>query len=200
MDTHQIPVAAFLLFATAMAITPGPGNIVLAATAASLGLVRALPALLGQTIGMSAMLFAVALGVAGVLVHNPVALIALRVCGISVLLWLAWRLARAAPAGEHAAGIRYGFWRAAGFQLVNPKAWLVAAAAAGGYLPASARAPVLSAALLAGLFMVAAVPSCFVWVAAGGGVQRLLRSARAVRVFNLGMAAGLLASIVLLLT
>lgn len=190
----------FLVFATAMAITPGPSNIVLASTAASVGLVRALPALLGQVTGMSAMLVTVGLGAAGVLIHNAAALVALRACGITLLLWLAWQLARATPHVERAPGIRFGFWRAAGFQLVNPKAWMVAAAASGGYIPADSRSPFVPAALLAALFAVAALPSCFVWVAAGGAMQRLLRDTRAFRVFHLLMAAGLLASVVLLLT
>jgi threonine/homoserine/homoserine lactone efflux protein len=47
------------------------------------------------------------------------------------------------------------------------------------------------------LFIVAALPSCFVWLAAGASVQRVLRAERAERRFNLTMAALLVGSILL---
>lgn len=106
-----------------------------------------------------------------------------------------------ATAGRHEASrerIHFGFWRAAAFQWVNPKAWLVCAAAV-GYLPAGAGHPLGPSAILSGLFLAAALPSCFPWLAAGGGLQRLLSTETASRVFNMTMALLLVASIALLI-
>ena len=51
----------------------------------------------------------------------------LKYVGAIYLLWLAWKLARAAPmSAEQAARAKpMGFFGAAAFQWVNPKAWLV---------------------------------------------------------------------------
>lgn len=46
------------------------------------------------------------------------------------------------------------------------------------------------------LFVLAAVPSCFVWLAFGAGLQRLLRTERASRAFNVAMGALLAGSVV----
>jgi threonine/homoserine/homoserine lactone efflux protein len=89
---------------------------------------------------------------------------------------------------------------AAVFQWVNPKSWLVSASAAGTFLQPDAGSPVLQAALLGGLFTVAALPSCFVWLAFGAAVQRVLRSERRLRAFNVAMGALLALSIALIVT
>jgi hypothetical protein len=50
---------------------------------------------------------------------------------------------------------------------------------------------------LGALFVLAALPSCLVWLAGGAAVQRWLQSERAARAFNLAMGALLAASVVL---
>src|SRR5258708_7646973 len=51
---------SFLLFAVVAAGTPGPSNLILKSTAARVGVLRGLPSLRGQVIGMGLMLFLVA--------------------------------------------------------------------------------------------------------------------------------------------
>src|SRR5262247_3449938 len=67
-------VAAFLLFAVAAAGTPGPSNVLLTATGAQVGVPRGVPCLLGVTVGMGVMMFAVAFGLGSVVVLTPAAL------------------------------------------------------------------------------------------------------------------------------
>ena len=93
--------------------------------------------------------------------------------------------------------MRVGFWAAAAFQWVNPKAWLVCAGAVGTYLQADAGTAFGQSVALALLFIVAALPSCFVWLAAGASVQRFLRTERAARIFNVTMGALLGGSLLL---
>jgi threonine/homoserine/homoserine lactone efflux protein len=188
---------AFLLFAVVAAITPGPSNMILASTGAAVGLLRGLPALVGQVIGMGLMMFLVAFGLGSLVLTNPVIIQGLKWCGIGFLLWLAWKIATAGHSEERAGRARVGFWGAAAFQWVNPKAWLVCAGAIGAYFRAGASDALGQSVTLALLFIAAALPSCFVWLAAGAGVQRLLRTARAARIFNVTMGLLLAASILL---
>src|SRR6267378_1747451 len=48
---------------------------------------------------------------------------------------------------------------------------------------------------LGGLFVLAALPSCFLWLAFGAAVQRVVRSRRRLRIFNIVMGALLALSI-----
>ena len=93
----------------------------------------------------------------------------------------------------------HGFLGAATFQWINPKSWLVSASAAGTFLDPQAGSAVVQAIALGGVFVLAALPSGFVWLAFGASAQRLLRTERRLRVFNLAMAALLALSVVLLL-
>ena len=188
---------AFLLFAAVAAITPGPSNVLLTATGAAVGVRRGLPALVGQVAGMGLLLFLVAFGLGSLVFRSPLIIAGLKWCGIGFLLWLAWTLATAGYSEAPEQRGRVGFWQAAAFQWVNPKAWLVCAGATGTYLPTAGSTVVGAAGALAVLFVVAALPSCFVWLAAGASMQRALRMEQTARLFNLLMAALLVGSILL---
>ena len=84
------------------------------------------------------------------------------------------------------------------FQWVNPKSWLVSTGAAGTFLSAEAGSPIAQAAWLGGLFSIAAFPSGLVWLAFGAGVQRVLRTHRRWRIFNVVMGTLLALSIALI--
>jgi len=198
MTTGQ--VAAFLLFAVSAAGTPGPSNAILMATGAQAGVVRGLPALFGQTTGMGLMLFLVLAGLGSAVLGHPPVLQALRWSGAAVLLWLAWRIGTATSAVEAASGGKpVGYLAAAVFQWVNPKAWLIIASAAGTFLSPGGANPVVHAAYLGALFVAAALPSCFPWLAFGAAVQSVLREPRHLRAFNIAMGVLLALSIALIL-
>lgn len=190
---------AFVLFAVVAAITPGPSNLILTSTGAAVGVRRGLPALVGQVVGMGVMMFLVAFGLGSFVVDNRLIIQGLRWCGIAFLLWLAWKIATAGHGGTTGGGVRMGFWGMAAFQWVNPKSWLVCAAAVGTYFQATGGNALGQSVALALLFIGAALPSCFVWLAAGASMQRRLRSERAARIVNLTMGALLVGSILLFL-
>ena len=56
----------------------------------------------------------------------------------------------------------------------------------------------MQAAALGGLFVLAALPSCFLWLAFGAAVQHVLHSRRRLRLFNIVMGALLALSIALI--
>ena len=193
--------AAFFLFSVAAAGTPGPSNALLTATGANVGVARGLPALLGVGAGMGTMMFLVAFGLGAVLLEHPMVAKAAKWCGAVFLLYLAWKVGtagRAGPLGGPLGGSRpIGFIGAAAFQVVNPKSWLTCASAAATFVDQGAGNALGQSAALALTFVLAALPSCFPWLAFGAALQRMLRSERAARVFNVLMGALLAAAVIL---
>ena len=189
---------AFLLFAVVAAVTPGPSNVMLTAAGARAGILRGLPCLLGVTTGMASMMFVVPLGLGTVVLAHPVLLTGLKWGGGAFLLWLSWKIA-ASSGGIDAAHAPdpVGYLSAAAFQWINPKSWLVSTSAAATFLSADAGTPGRQAVWLAGLFLVASLPSCFLWLASGAAVQRLVSTPRRQRVLNVVMGLLLALSIVL---
>lgn len=170
----------------------------LTAAGAQAGVLGGLPCLLGVTTGMGLMMFVVPLGLGSLVLEHPLVLEALHWSGAAFLLWLSWKIATSGSA-IHPAPDRdpVGYLGAAIFQWVNPKSWLVTASAAGTFLGADAGSPIAQAACLAGLFVLAALPSCALWLAFGAAVQHVLHSRRRRRIFDIGMGALLALSIVL---
>jgi threonine/homoserine/homoserine lactone efflux protein len=189
---------AFTVFAVVAAITPGPSNLILTSTGASVGLLRGLPCLGGQVIGMGFMMFLVALGLGAVVLASPALFLPLKWAGVVFLLWLAWRIATADHSDAGAQRRVLGFWGAAAFQWINPKSWLVSVGAIGTYLHPAAGGAFTQAMGLGLLFILAAFPSCFLWLVFGASLQRLWRIRRAARSLSIGMGL-LLAGTVLLL-
>ena len=187
---------AFLLFAVVAAVTPGPSNIMLTAAGAHAGVLKGLPCLFGVATGMGLMMFPVPLGLGSLVLERPLVLRTLHWGGAAFLLWLSWKIATSSSRIESTPERNpVGYLGAALFQWVNPKSWLVSASAAGTFLSAEAGSPLLQAASLGALFVLAALPSCFLWLAFGAAVQHVLHSRRRLRIFNILMAALLALSI-----
>ena len=188
---------AFLVFAVVAAVTPGPSNVMVMAAGAQAGIVRGMPCLLGVSTGMGLMMFLVPLGLGSLVLGHPWLLAALHWGGAAFLLWLAWKIATSTSAIDAAGGKPVGYLGAAVFQWVNPKSWLVSASAAGTFLGGTASA-FWQALALGVLFVLAALPSCFLWLAFGAAMQRVLRDRRRLRMFNVIMGALLALSVALI--
>lgn len=190
---------AFLLFAVIAAITPGPSNLILTSTGATVGVLRGLPCLFGVSLGMGLLMFLIAFGLGSLVLESPLILQGLKWCGIGFLLYLSWKIATSGR-GEATAEVAFvGFWQAAAFQWVNPKSWLVSASAVGVFLPAEAGSAFVQSLYFGILFVLAALPCGFVWLAFGATMQRFLHTERAARVFNVVMGVLLAGSVILFL-
>jgi len=182
-------------FSVAMYITPGPNNVMIAASAANHGIRATVPHMFGIACGFATMLVVVCGGLGTALLAQPWLLPAFRWVGAAWLAVLAWKIANAPPAGDGGRGRVLGFFGAAAFQWTNPKAWLIAVAAAGEYLSVQQSLPVQLARIFV-VFLAVGMPCLFVWAFIGSGARRLLRSRGCVRVFNITMGALLIASVV----
>lgn len=181
-------------FSVAMYITPGPNNVMVAASAANHGVRATMPHMFGIVIGFASMLVLVCGGLGSALLGLPWLLPAFRWVGAAWLLVLAWKIGSAPPPGEGGRRRVLGFVGAMGFQWINPKAWLIAVAAAGEYL--SLR-ETLGLQLLRTfiVFLAVGMPCLLAWALLGSGARRFLHSPARVRAFNVAMALLLVASV-----
>ena len=184
-------------FAVATSITPGPNNLMLMASGANFGIRRSVPHMLGVSLGHAFMIVLVGLGLMRAFEVWPVLHTAMKIVGIVYLLWLAWKIARAAPPEGHAAeGRPFTFLQAAAFQWVNPKGWFMAVTALSLYAPSEDLASIM---LVAFVFATVNLPSILLWTAVGQTIRRFLTSPARLRAFNWTMAGLLVASLLLLL-
>lgn len=195
--TFQLLTAIFL-FCLVGTITPGPNNLMVMASGANYGFRRTIPHMLGISIGFSLMVALVGLGLMQVFELYPIVRQVLMVaCGL-YLLYLAWKIANAAPpeSSDTPEGKPLTFLQAAAFQWVNPKAWAMGMSAITLYAPNRDLAYVL---LIAGCFALVSMPSNSAWVLAGQQLRRLLHRPALLRGFNWTMAALLVVSLVAVL-
>ncbi|WP_207481459.1 LysE family translocator [Arenibaculum pallidiluteum] len=188
--------AALLVFAAVTSFTPGPNNVMLTASGATFGFRRTLPHVLGVALGFPAMVVVVGLGLGTALIAHPMLHAGMKVIGAVYLCYLAWLVARSGHGDRDRAGGRpIGFWRAAAFQWVNPKAWIMAVGAVATFTSpeGSLAAQVLA---IGAAFVLVGLPSSASWAAFGTLIGRWLDTDRRLRRFNLVMAALLVLSIV----
>ncbi len=185
---------ALVAFAFATSVTPGPNNLMLMASGANFGFQRSIPHMLGVSLGFAVMIFLIGLGLEGAIRAAPRAELALKIASVLYMLWLAWKIAHSAPPREGVAGgVPMTFLQASAFQWLNPKAWAMALSSISLF---AADRTLPSLMIVAGVFGAINLPSVSVWVMAGTKLRLVLTNPVRLAVFNWGMAALLVASLV----
>ena len=187
--------AAFVVFGAVMAFTPGPNNIMVLSSGLTYGFRRSLPHIAGIAIGVSLMVASVGLGLGAIFIAYPVLQTILKYVGIAYLIYLAAVIAMSGsvtPGQDNQRG-PMTFWGAVLFQWVNVKGWVMAIGIITAY-SAVASFP-WNIAIQAALMFVMAALSSLAWTLFGSSLRSFLTSPTAVRVFNVLMAALLLASL-----
>jgi len=184
---------AFVAFCFVSSATPGPNNLMLMASGANFGVRRTIPHWLGIGVGFTAMVIVVGLGLMQVFEMFPIIYQGMKILSAAFLLYLAWKIANAAPMRETGkAGNPMTFLQAAAFQWVNPKAWAMALTAISIYSPSNSVLAVVITALIFGLVN---LPSCSIWMFVGRQLHRFLTNPVRMRVFNITMSLLLLTSL-----
>ena len=185
---------AFVVFAAVMFFTPGPNNIMVMSSGLTYGFRRTLPHIAGVTIGFAFMVGAVGIGFGAVFVAFPVLQTILKYAGAAYLVYLAVVIAMSGPPGPGEA--RRGpmtFWGAAMFQWVNVKGWVAVIGTITAYAAIASFPFNIVIQVLISLAM--GLASITTWTLFGTALRPFLTSSRAVRAFNVVMAALLLASL-----
>ncbi|UWR88016.1 LysE family translocator [Phaeobacter inhibens] len=188
---------ALAAFVFGTVFTPGPNNLMLMASGANFGFRRSLPHLTGVAVGFPLMILPVGLGVMQLFDAFPALTWIMTALSVAYMLWLAWKVANAAPPREGAAqGTPLSFLQACAFQWVNPKAWAMALGAITLY---AASRDVTAILWVSGTYLLVGCFSASTWTLLGQQLRRLLTRPAQLRAFNWTMAALLLASLAAIL-
>ena len=172
-----------MTFAFASMITPGPNNLMLAASGVAFGWRRTLPHMLGIPAGLMGLLIVSGLGVGALVTNVPAAGLALKVFGTLYLIYLAWVMRHSLSSGRTVEAARpLKFVEAAVFQFANPKAWIVALTAVSIFIP-DAVDPRLGLVAVCGVFLLMNVPCILAWVALGVTARKAFVGSRWRHVF-----------------
>lgn len=187
----------FLLAGVALAGSPGPATLSLAAAGAAFGARRVVGYLVGIVVGMVGVMAITASGLVGLLLAVPGATPVVTVVAALYFVWLAWRIATAPPlAAEDGARKPPRFLGGLGLSLVNPKGYAAMAALFSGFVLLRERL-VLDAAVKIALLTAVIVAVNVLWLQAGAMMTRLFREPRTNRIVNVAFAVLLLASVAL---
>lgn len=185
---------SLLLFALTTSITPGPNNMMLLASGVNFGFRRTIPHMLGIEVGFASVLIATGFGLGALFSALPVLYLLLKVAGGLYLLWIAWSIAMSRSLGDgRSTGDPMGFWAAAAFQWVNPKAWVMAVSSMAAF--ADPDNLVLTISIVTFAFAVLAFPCQAVWAAFGSVMRDWLSHPVRLKWFNITMAVLLVASL-----
>lgn len=190
---------SFIVAGFALAGSPGPNTLSLAATGAAFGARRGLAYLAGLGVGMLAVMLIAGTGVMGVVLAIPGAAPVIVALAAAYFLYLAWRIATAPPLTEPEADRRPPRFVAGIFlSLVNPKAYAAMAALFSSFVLVADSLEFDMAVKLAVLTAIITTVN-FAWLFAGAALTRLFRDPATNRAINIAFAVALLVSVALAL-
>ncbi len=186
---------AIFIFAASTTMTPGPNNIMIMTSGLNYGVKKSIPHLLGICFGFPAMVLMVGLGFSVVFETYPIFHEIIKVLGVVYLLYLSWLIASSTPTSLETKNAKpLSFTQAALFQWVNPKAWVMATGAVSAYTSiASDLMPQVF--IISVIFFIVAFPCVGIWLLFGRGIKKYLNTPKHQKMFNLSMAALLIASV-----
>ena len=187
-------IISFTTFASIAAISPGPNNIMLAASGANFGVKRTIPHIAGVTIGFLGLVLASGIGLSGLFAALPQLYDVMRVLALFFLFYLAWKIANAGPIEEARSSKPLSFTAAFLFQWVNPKATTVTISAITAYT-SSADSFFTNLILILIIFGIATIISTVAWTIAGQFIGQFLQQKNRRLLFNYMMAGLLIAAL-----
>jgi threonine/homoserine/homoserine lactone efflux protein len=188
-------VVGFVLAGVALAGSPGPATLSLAAAGAAFGTRGGLRYMAGIVIGMVVVMVITASGVTGVLLALPGAAPVVLAAAALYFLYLAFRIATAPPLSAASDGRgRPSFVGGFFLSLANPKGYAAMAALFSGFVLIRERLA-LDAAAKIGVLVLIITAVNVAWLCAGAALTRAFRTPRLNRIINVGFALLLIASL-----
>ena len=186
----------FVLAGFALAGSPGPANLSLAAAGAAFGARRALGYMAGIVAGMIAVMAISATGLTAVLLALPGVASVVGVAAAAYFASLAFRIATAPPLTEGDPQRQQPSFAGGAFlSLVNPKGYAAMAALFSGFVLVPER-PEADVSAKVFVLTVIIVAVNLAWLMAGAALTQRFREPATNRAINLAFAALLVASVV----
>ena len=188
-------ILSFSSFAFVAAFTPGPNNIMLAASGANFGFRATLPHIIGICIGFCLLVLMAGFGLANLFALIPELYTILKFISFLFLLYLAWKIATATAPEQGGRATPLRLWQAALFQMVNPKGVSVIISAVTAYT-STAAALANDVVIMLIVFSAVTIAATCTWTVFGVVIRDFLRRPGRLRWFNSLMALLLLASLI----
>jgi threonine/homoserine/homoserine lactone efflux protein len=199
MITIELTVA-LITFYFVMFVTPGPNNIMLTTSGIKYGFKKTIPHILGIPLGHFFQISLVSLGLGTLFQNYPLIQEILKVAGCLYLFFLAYKMFGSLSIKENKkkTGRPLKFYEASLFQILNPKAWVVAITAVSVFFPKDEH-------FITGIFYLAAIapiiclPSISVWALFGSGIRAFVSNPKMRQIIEIVMAFLLIATGVMIL-
>lgn len=180
-----LPIFTFIFIAS---ITPGPNNLMLAASGMNFGLRRTVPHIGGIFIGFNILVLMAAMGLNQLLLSLPGMQLSLRILASVYLLYLAWKIFGINIDGNTADNnTPISLLQAGAFQFTNPKAWMMSTSAMALAIPLF-DSPLRAFVFLVLTFALVGTTCNCVWVLGGVNLKRLLADDKFRRAINVSLA------------
>ena len=187
-----VPMIGFMFVA---AFTPGPNNIMLAASGANFGFVKTIPHMLGVTIGFGFLLLLLGLGLDQLFQQIPLVQQLFRIAALCFILYLSWGIATSGKSKkQESKGRPQYFWEAALFQLINPKGLVMSITVMSTFISPDFDFTIQFFILVIS-FVVITFLSVITWAWFGIVISQFLSTDKRQNIFNVIMAVLLVASI-----
>ncbi|MBN3492454.1 LysE family translocator [Vibrio neptunius] len=184
-------MTAFLLFAVSISMTPGAGNIALIGLSSRYGVSATLPFIVGNAVGVIAILTGASVGLAGLLALYPTLYLALKWLGAAYLLYMAWGIANM-DLDNNASVKKSGFLSGIMVQILNPKGWVASITVFSQFVsPASNY--VVQVVFIIGVMVITGVIGMLIWAYFGSMLTRFIESPRKMVAINRSFGASLAA-------
>jgi threonine/homoserine/homoserine lactone efflux protein len=192
-------LTTLLLLCTAMSFSPGPNTTLSTALAANHGLRRALSFCIAVPVGWTLLMLLCGLGLGALVTGVPTLRWGVKLFGVAYMLWLAFKLSRAAQMNEvDSARLSITFAQGVLLQFANIKAWMLALTLTAGWVVNALGQPSANPgerlAIVCATMMVFAFASNFAYALLGALLRQWLKQGRRLLMFNRMLAAVLVAT------
>lgn len=187
-------LTTLLLLCTAMSFSPGPNTTLSTALAANHGLRRALSFCVAVPVGWTLLMLLCGLGLGALVTGVPTLRWGVKLFGVAYMLWLAFKLSRAAQMNEvDSARLNITFTQGVLLQFANIKAWMLALTLTAGWVVNALGQPAANPgerlAIVCATMLVFAFASNFAYALLGALLRQWLKQGRRLLMFNRTLAA-----------
>ncbi len=190
-------IYGYLIYASVMAITPGPNNLMLFSYGKAYGINESQKVIIGIFMGVYVMLYLAGYGIANIINNIPAMELVLKIAGSLWMIYLGFVLRKISIETGRKDQIAIGFWQAFAQQFVNIKAWVMAINGASVFLPKTDSLH-LNVFLFATSFALVGVPCMIIWLKMGDMIAKIVKSERSNKILGYTMFSLMMITVVLI--